>query len=185
MRKIIYLLLLIVIFINSSCQQINNNVSKEKNIEEIINDNNYDNIAETITNETIENNMVSNKTNNNRKKNNSEEVIENRRIEEIVSCQDCFHNIGFKENVCKQTGLYYFERNKNENDEYELFDWYVFIFNEKQKYKDIKELYEPVVVNEGSIQINKGQYIYILCSYNPENYELPSNSDQTYIYYIK
>ena len=117
--------------------------------------------------------------------NNSSENIENRQFETIVSCQDCFHNIGFAEKICEQDGTYYFERHKNDYDEYELFDWYVYIFNEKQKYKDVKEYNKPVLTNDGKIDLKKGQYLYILCSYNPDTQEVPSNSDQTYTYYMK
>lgn len=117
--------------------------------------------------------------------NNSSENIENRQFETIVSCQDCFHNIGFAEKICEQDGTYYFERHKNDYDEYELFDWYVYIFNEKQKYKDVKEYNKPVLTNDGKIDLKKGQYLYILCSYNPDTQVVPSNSDQTYTYYMK
>lgn len=103
----------------------------------------------------------------------------------IISCQDCFHNIGFVEKQCEESGTYYFERVKNEDDEYNIFDWYVYVFDETQNYKEIKDYKEPVLTNEGNIELKKGQYIYILCSYNPDTEVLPSNSDQSYIYYIK
>ena len=102
-----------------------------------------------------------------------------------ISCQDCFHNIGFAEKVCEQKGNYFFERNRNDNDEYDIFDWYVYVFDERQKYKEIKENNQPVLINEGELEIKKDQYIYILCSYNPETEVLPANSDQSYTYYMK
>ena len=114
-----------------------------------------------------------------------EEAKEQRKFETIISCQDCFHNIGFVEKICEQNGNYFFERNKNENDEYDIFDWFVYVFDEQQKFKDIKEYNQPVLVNEGNLEIKKGQYIYILCSYNPDTETLPANSDQSYIYYMK
>ena len=113
------------------------------------------------------------------------EEKEKRKNEVIISCQDCFHNVGFVEKVCEQNGTYYFERNKNEKDKYEMFDWYIYIFNERQKYKTIKEYNQPALTNEGQLDLKKGQYIYILCGYNPDTQVLPSTSDQTYTYYMK
>ena len=151
-----------------------------------------------IDNNNIENYLQQNKSNNsyeeiipntvqyeNENNTNNQEKKENRKFETIVSCQDCFHNIGFAEKVCEQNGKYYFERYKNENDKYDTFDWYVYVFDERQRYKDIKENNEPLLTNEGTIDIKKGQYIYILCSYNPDTEVLSPQSNQSYIYYMK
>lgn len=178
MKKMIKIILLSILMI-SLCGCFNKeeqtNVDN-KNIEDYLQNNN-----ETVNFEEI----ISNTVQYGNKDDNNQEQIEERKYETTINCQDCFHNIGFAEKECKQTGKYFFERNKNENDEYDLFDWYVYILDERQKYKDIQEKNQPVLTNEGEIEIKKGQYIYILCSYNPETEVLPANSDQSYIYYMK
>lgn len=177
MNKILkYVFLSIVIISLSACFDNNKKTNADYN--------NIENYLQSNTQESYED-IVSNTVqygNNEEVNQEKEEEIKN---ETIISCQDCFHNIGFVEKKCEQNGKYFFERKKNENDEYDIFDWYVYIFDEKQKYKEIQENNQPVLTNEGEIEIKRDQYIYILCSYNPETEVLPANSDQEYIYYMR
>ena len=178
MKKVLKIFLLTILIISlygcfNKKEQTNSN---NNNIENYLQNNNETENFEEIISNTVQ---YGNKDDNN------QEQIEERKYETTISCQDCFHNIGFAEKECEQTGKYFFERNKNENDEYDLFDWQVFVFDERQKYKDIKDNYQAILTNEGEIDIKKGQYIYILCSYNPETEVLPANSNQSYIYYMK
>ena len=154
--------------------------------EQIEIDNNIENYLQENKKEESYENIVSNTVQYGEESNNKDiEKKEQRKNETIIKARDCFHNVGFVEKLCEQQGTYYFERNREENEEYEMFDWYVYIFNERQVYKNIKQNNEPILTNEGKLEIKKGQYIYILCSYNPDTQVLPSTSSQSYTYYMK
>ena len=176
-KNILSITIILLSILTFACAKEKEDINIDNNIENYIQNNNTKESYEDIVSNTVQYGSE--------KKQEDIETKEKRKFEKVISCQDCFHNVGFVENVCEQTGSYYFERNRNENDKYEMFDWYLYVFEERQKYKNIKEYNKPVLTNEGKIDLKKGQIHYILCSYNPDTQVLPSVSDQTYTYYMK
>ena len=66
----------------------------------------------------------------------------------------------------------YFRRYLNFN-----IDWYLYVFDEELENADLDMLMEmePVIVNEGEIELKEGQWVYVVCSCNSTCSFAPSN----------
>ena len=97
MKKMIKIILLSILMISlCGCFNKENQTNvNNKNIEDYLQINNEKEDYEEIISNTVQ---YGNNDNNN------QEQIDERKYETTISCQDCFHNIGFAERECEQTG---------------------------------------------------------------------------------
>ena len=90
---------------------------------------------------------------------------EEKNIFTIIEAKDCFYDAGFVELIAgaKESSEYTFTSENSDTVE-----WRVYIldqvFDEGLRY--IKQVAEPVLVGDGTIFIDVGQYVYVYCSAN-------------------
>ena len=82
-----------------------------------------------------------------------------------IEAKNCFYDAGFVELIDGATDPAEFTFTAEDSDAVE---WSVYIFNEKfeEGYRFIKQAAEPVLVGDGTITFDKGQYVYVYCSVN-------------------
>ena len=92
-------------------------------------------------------------------------VSEEEEIFTTIEAKDCFYNAGFVELIDGATDPAEFTFTSEDSDAVE---WSVYIFDEKFEdgYRYIKQAAEPVLVGDGTITFDKGQYVYVYCSVN-------------------
>ena len=90
---------------------------------------------------------------------------EEEKIFAIIEAKDCLHSAGFVELIAGAT----------ESAEYTFtaensaaVEWHVYIFDQAfdDGFRYIKQVAEPVLVGNGTISIDEGQYVYVYCSAN-------------------
>jgi hypothetical protein len=83
----------------------------------------------------------------------------------VLEAKDCFYGAGFVELIAgaEESAEYTFAAENSETVE-----WSVYVLD--QAFEDglryIKQAAEPVLVGDGTINIEKGQYVYVYCSAN-------------------
>ena len=82
-----------------------------------------------------------------------------------VEAKDCFDNAGFVELIDGATDAAEFIFASEESDAVE---WSVYVFDEafEDGYRYIKQAAEPVLVGDGTVSVEVGQYVYVYCSVN-------------------
>ena len=83
----------------------------------------------------------------------------------IIEATDCYQNAGYLEFIsCAETSAEYTFTAENS----ETIEWQVYVFDEafEDGFRYISQASEPVLVGDGTISVDKGQYVYIYCSAN-------------------
>ena len=82
-----------------------------------------------------------------------------------VEAKDCFNNAGFVELIDGATDAAEFIFASEESDAVE---WSVYVFDEafEDGYRFIKQAADPVLVGDGTVSVEVGQYVYVYCSVN-------------------
>ena len=98
----------------------------------------------------------------------SETTLTEEEEEEIfttIEAKDCFYNAGFVELIDGATDPAVFTFTSEDSDNVE---WSVYIFDEafEDGFRFIKQAADPVLVGDGTISFDVGQYVYVYCSVN-------------------
>ena len=82
-----------------------------------------------------------------------------------VEAKDCFNNAGFVELIDGATDAAEFIFASEESDAVE---WSVYVFDEafEDGFRYIKQAADPVLVGDGTVSVDVGQYVYVYCSVN-------------------
>ena len=82
-----------------------------------------------------------------------------------VEAKDCFNNAGFVELIDGATDAAEFIFASEESDAVE---WSVYVFDEafEDGFRYIKQAAEPILVGDGTVSVEVGQYVYVYCSVN-------------------
>jgi hypothetical protein len=83
----------------------------------------------------------------------------------IIEANDCYQNAGYLEFISSaETFAEYTFTAENS----ETIEWQVYVFDEafEDGFRYISQASEPVLVGDGTISVDKGQYVYIYCSAN-------------------
>ena len=82
-----------------------------------------------------------------------------------VEAKDCFDNAGFVELIDGATDAAEFIFASEESDAVE---WSVYVFDEafEDGFRYIKQAADPVLVGDGTVSVEVGQYVYVYCSVN-------------------
>ena len=83
----------------------------------------------------------------------------------IIEAKDCFRDAGFVELIAgtQEAAEYTFT---SENSD--AVQWRVYILDEAfdEGFRYIQQIAEPVLVGDGTISVDVGQYVYVYCSAN-------------------
>ena len=92
-----------------------------------------------------------------------------------IEAKDCFYNAGFVELIDGATDAAEFIFTSEDSDNVE---WSVYIFDEafEDGYRYIKQAAEPVLVGDGTITFDVGQYVYVYCSVNEFTADTPDEN---------
>ena len=92
-----------------------------------------------------------------------------------VEAKDCFDNAGFVELIDGATDVAEFIFASEESDAVE---WSVYVFDEafEDGYRYIKQAAEPVLVGDGTVSVEVGQYVYVYCSVNEFTADAPDEN---------
>ena len=97
----------------------------------------------------------------------TEEVAEEEEpsIFTTIEAKDCFYDAGFVELIDGATDAAEFIFASEESDAVE---WSIYVFDEafEDGYRYIKQAAEPVLVGDGTVSVEVGQYVYVYCSVN-------------------
>ena len=82
-----------------------------------------------------------------------------------IEAKDCFNNAGSVELIDGATDAAEFIFASEESDAVE---WSVYVFDEafEDGYRFIKQAADPVLVGDGTVSVEVGQYVYVYCSVN-------------------
>ena len=82
-----------------------------------------------------------------------------------IEAKDCFNNAGFVELIDGATDAAEFIFASEDSDAVE---WSVYVFDEafEDGFRYIKQAAEPVLVGDGTVSVEVGQYVYVYCSVN-------------------
>lgn len=103
-------------------------------------------------------------------KNSEETPLETTQVNEekvfaVIEAKNCFYNAGFIELVAGavETCEYTFTA-ENSNE----IVWSVYVFDKKfdDGFRYIKQATEPILVGDGKVLVNAGQFVYLYCSSN-------------------
>ena len=103
-------------------------------------------------------------------KNNEEKPLETTEVHEekvfaVIEAKDCFYNAGFTLLIAgaTETCEYTFTAENSED-----IVWSVYMFDEEfdDGLRYIKQATDPILVGDGSVVINAGQFVYLYCSSN-------------------
>ena len=90
---------------------------------------------------------------------------EEEKILAIIEAKDCFEDAGFVELVAgtKEPSEYTFT-----SEDSDATEWWVYILDQvfDDSFRYIKQIAEPVLVGNGTVFVDAGQYIYVYCSAN-------------------
>lgn len=82
-----------------------------------------------------------------------------------IEAKDCFYDAGFVEFVAgaKESTEYAFLAENSEGVE-----WWVYVLDEsfEEGFRYIKQVAEPVLIGDGMVSVDAGQFVYIYCSAN-------------------
>ena len=83
----------------------------------------------------------------------------------IIEAKDCFYDAGFVELIAGTTESAEYTFTAENSDAVE---WSVYILDQAfdEGFRYIKQVAEPVLVGDGTIFIDEGQYVYVYCSAN-------------------
>ena len=95
----------------------------------------------------------------------SETTLTEEEIFTTIEAKECFDDAGFIELIDGATDPAVFTFTSEDSDNVE---WSVYIFDEafEDGFRFIKQAAEPVLVGDGTISFDKGQYVYVYCSVN-------------------
>ena len=83
----------------------------------------------------------------------------------IIEAKDCFYDAGFVELIAgtAESSEYTFTAENSD-----AVEWSVYVLDEAfdEGFRYIKQVAEPVLVGDGTIFIDEGQYVYVYCSAN-------------------
>lgn len=95
----------------------------------------------------------------------TETYTEEEKIFTIIEAKDCFGDAGFVELMAgtKESSEYTFT-----SEDSDAVEWHVYILDQAfdEGFRYIKQVAEPVLVGDGTIFIDEGQYVYVYCSVN-------------------
>ena len=82
-----------------------------------------------------------------------------------IEAKDCFDNAGFVELIDGATDAAEFIFASEDSDAVE---WSVYVFDEafEDGFRYIKQAADPVLVGDGTVSVEVGQYVYVYCSVN-------------------
>ena len=90
---------------------------------------------------------------------------EEEKILAIIEAKDCFYDAGFVELIAgtKESSAYTFM-----SEDSDAVEWSVYKLDQAfdDGYRYMKQITEPVLVGDGSIFVDGGQYVYVYCSAN-------------------
>jgi len=93
-----------------------------------------------------------------------------------IMASEGFDNCGFTYFICPQTGGYSFISSGNEE-----VTWTVYVLDEEfegaARYISHGPYHEPVLNDNGTLQLEEGKYIYIQCSVNGFTTDTPNTTD--------
>lgn len=95
-----------------------------------------------------------------------EETFEAREeIFAVIEAKNCFYDAGFVELIAgaEAAGEYTFTAENSE-----AVQWWVYVLEEafEDGFRYIKQVAEPVLVGDGKIDLEPGQFVYVYCSAN-------------------
>ena len=83
----------------------------------------------------------------------------------VIEAKDGFHDAGFVELIAgaEAATAYTFTAENSE-----AVEWWVYVLDEsfEEGFRYIKQVAEPVLVGDGTISVEAGQYVYVYCSAN-------------------
>ena len=83
----------------------------------------------------------------------------------VIEAKDGFHDAGFVELIAgaEAAAAYTFTAENSE-----AVEWWVYVLDEsfEEGFRYIKQVAEPVLVGDGTISVEAGQYVYVYCSAN-------------------
>ena len=83
----------------------------------------------------------------------------------IIEAKNCFHDAGFIELIAgvEESSEYTFTAENSD-----AVEWSVYILDEafEEGFRYIRQIAQPVLLGDGTILIEKGQYVYVYCSAN-------------------
>lgn len=83
----------------------------------------------------------------------------------VIDAKDCFYNAGYKEFIsgAEVSAEYTFAAENSE-----AVEWSIYVLDEAfdEGFRYITQVAEPVLVGNGKISVNAGQYVYVHCSAN-------------------
>lgn len=92
-------------------------------------------------------------------------MAEEEKILAIVEAKDCFYDAGFVELIAgtKAPAEYTFA-----SEDSDATEWWVYVLDQvfDDGFRYIKQVAEPVLIGNGTIFIDEGQYAYVYCSAN-------------------
>lgn len=90
---------------------------------------------------------------------------EEEKIFAIIEAKDCFYDAGFVELIAgaKEPSEYTFTA-----EDSDAVEWWVYVLDQEfdDSFRYIKQVAEPALTDNGTILIDKGQYVYVYCSAN-------------------
>ena len=90
---------------------------------------------------------------------------EGKKLFAIIEAKDCFYDAGFVEIISwsEATVEFTFTAENSEGVE-----WWVYVLEEAfdDGLRYIKQVAEPVLMGDGTISVEEGQYVYVYCSAN-------------------
>jgi len=107
---------------------------------------------------------------------NSEDVNTEEAFSLRIMASEGFDNCGFTHFICPQTAGYSFISSGNEE-----ITWTVYVLDEEfegaARYISHGPYHEPVLNDNGTLQLEEGKYIYIQCSVNGFTTDTPNTTD--------
>ena len=96
----------------------------------------------------------------------AEETVEvKEEIFAVIEAKNCFYDAGFVERIAgaEAAGEYTFTAENSE-----AVQWWVYVLEEafEDGFRYIKQVAEPVLVGDGKIDLEPGQFVYVYCSAN-------------------
>lgn len=83
----------------------------------------------------------------------------------VIEAKDCFYDAGYVEFIAgaEEAGAYTFTAENSEGVQ-----WRVYVLEEafEEGYRYITQVAQPVLVGDGKITVEPGQYVYVYCSAN-------------------
>ena len=83
----------------------------------------------------------------------------------IIEAKDCYQNAGYLEFI---SGAETFAEYTFTAENSETIKWQIYVFDEAfdDGFRYISQAAEPILIGDGTISVDEGQYVYIYCSAN-------------------